>query len=458
MMEHAMAKRNRNTSLPRGNSRPVLTLINRNAAGIDIGSASHFVAVPPDRDDEPVREFPSFTFDLNALADWLAACGVDTVAMESTGVYWIPLFELLDARGFTVLLVNARHVKNVSGRKSDVLDCQWLQQLMTYGLLSGAFRPADAVCALRSLSRQREMLLRSQGRHVQHMQKALTQMNIQLANVISDVAGETGQKILRAILAGERDGHVLAEMKNVRIRASNDDIAKSLHGNWRPEHLFALKQALALFDFYGVQLTECDGAIEAQLETLHVHEGTPDKGKKRGRSRNAPKFDLRTHLFKICGVDLTRIDGIDITTALTVVSEVGPDMSRFATVKQFTCWLGLCPGTKITGGKVMSGKTKRVANRAAQALRLAAAALRTSKSALGAYFRRMCSRMDKPKAVTAAAHKLARLIYTMLTKGEEYTDQGQDYYEERYRQRVLYHLAQRAEKLGMKLIANEQAA
>jgi transposase len=458
MMEHAMAKRNRNTSLPRGNSRPVLTLINPNAAGIDIGSASHFVAVPPDRDDEPVREFPSFTSDLNALADWLAACGVDTVAMESTGVYWIPLFELLDARGFTVLLVNARHVKNVSGRKSDVLDCQWLQQLMTYGLLSGAFRPADAVCALRSLSRQREMLLRSQGRHVQHMQKALTQMNIQLANVISDVAGETGQKILRAIVAGERDGHVLAEMKNVRIRASNDDIAKSLQGNWRPEHLFALKQALALFDFYGTQLAECDGAIEAQLETLHVHEGTPDKGKKRGRSRNAPKFDLRTHLFKICGVDLTRIDGIDITTALTVVSEVGPDMSRFTTVKQFTCWLGLCPGTKITGGKVMSGKTKRVANRAAQALRLAAAALRTSKSALGAYFRRMCSRMDKPKAVAAAAHKLARLIYTMLTKGEEYTDQGQDYYEERYRQRVLYHLAQRAEKLGMKLIADEQPA
>jgi transposase len=456
MMEHAMAKRNRSTSLPRGNSRPVLSLTNPNAAGIDIGSASHFVAVPPDRDDEPVREFPSFTTDLNALADWLSKCGIDTVAMESTGVYWIPLFELLDARGFNVLLVNARHVKNVSGRKSDVLDCQWLQQLMTYGLLSGAFRPADAVCALRSLSRQREMLLRSQGRHVQHMQKALTQMNIQLANVISDVAGETGQKILRAIVAGERDGNALAAMKNVRIRASAEDIAKSLQGNWRAEHLFALKQALALFDFYAMQLVECDAEIEAQLESLHMHEGTPEKGKKRSRARNAPKFDLRTHLFKVCGVDLTRIDGIDITTALTVIAEVGPDMSRFATVKQFTCWLGLCPGTKITGGKVMSGKTKRVVNRAAQALRLAAAALRTSKSALGAYFRRMCSRMDKPKAVTAAAHKLARLVYTMLTKGEEYTDQGQEYFEERYRQRVLHHLTQRAEKLGMKLVMNEQ--
>jgi transposase len=235
MMEQAMAQRNR------AFGRAGLSLTHPNAAGIDIGSASHYVAVPPDRDDEPVREFASFTADLQCLADWLDGCGVDTVAMESTGVYWIPLYELLDARGFTVLLVNARHVKNVPGRKSDVLDCQWLQQLMSYGLLRGAFRPADEVCALRALSRQREMLLRSQARHVQHMQKALTQMNVQLANVISDVVGETGQKILRAIVAGERDGQVLAAMKNVRIRASAEEIAKSLHGNWRVEHLFALK-------------------------------------------------------------------------------------------------------------------------------------------------------------------------------------------------------------------------
>lgn len=449
-----MTQRNRTLGLKPGRSRQALTLTHPNAAGIDIGSASHFVAVPPDRDDEPVREFPSFTADLQRLADWLTSCGVDTVAMESTGVYWIPLFELLDARGFTVLLVNARHVKNVSGRKSDVLDCQWLQQLMTYGLLSGAFRPADGVCALRALSRQREMLLRSQGRHVQHMQKALTQMNIQLANVISDVVGETGQKILRAIIAGERDGHALAAMKNARIRASNEQIAKSLQGNWRAEHLFALKQALALFDFIGTQIAECDREIEAQLQTLHVHEGTPANPKKRGRARNAPRFDLRGHLFKMCGVDLTRIDGIEVTTALVVVSEVGPDMSRFPTMKHFASWLGLCPGTTITGGKVMSGKTKRVANRAAQALRLAAAALRSSQSALGAYFRRLCSRMDKPKAVTAAAHKLARLIYTMLTKGEEYTDRGQEYYEERYRERLLRHLALRAQKMGLKLVAD----
>lgn len=311
-----MAQRNRSISLKPGKSRAALTITHPNAAGIDIGSAAHFVAVPPDRDDEPVREFASFTVDLNAIAEWLQACGVDTVAMESTGVYWIPLFELLQSRGFTVFLVNARHVKNVSGRKSDVLDCQWLQQLMTYGLLSAAFRPAEQVCVLRALARQREMLLKSQARHVQHMQKALTQMNIQLANVISDVVGVTGQKILRAIVAGERDGLALAACKDVRIHASADDIAKSLQGNWRAEHVFALKQALALFDFIGTQLAECDGEIEAQLQRLQTHGGEPAKGKKRSKARNAPKFDLRTQLFRMCGVDLTRIDGIDVTTAI----------------------------------------------------------------------------------------------------------------------------------------------
>ena len=447
-----MAQRKRPTT------QSAISLTHPNTAGIDIGSAAHFVAVPPDRDDEPVREFASFTTDLHRLADWLDACGVDTVAMESTGVYWIPLYELLESRGFTVFLVNARHVKNVSGRKSDVLDCQWLQQLMSFGLLRGAFRPAEQVCVLRSLSRQRTMLLRSQGRFVQHMQKALTQMNIQLANVISDVVGETGQKILRAIVAGERDGLALAKLRNARIRASEDEIAKSLQGSWRAEHLFALKQALDAFDFCGTQLAECDAQIQAQLQALHVREDEPAKGKKRGRARNAPKFDLRTQLFQMCGVDLTRIDGVDVTTALVVVSEVGADMGKFPSDKHFASWLGLCPGTKITGGKVMSGKTKRCANRAAQALRLAAAALRSSQSALGAYYRRMCARMDKPKAVTAAAHKLARLIYAMLTHGQEYTDRGQDYFEERYRQRVLHNLAQKAKAMGMQLVPSDNTA
>ena len=435
-----------------------LAITHPNAAGIDIGSASHFVAVPPDRDDEPVREFPSFTVDLNAMADWLKSCGVEIIAMESTGVYWIPAFELLEARGFKVLLVNARHVKNVSGRKSDVLDCQWLQQLMTYGLLAGAFRPTEQICVLRSLWRQRSFLLKDQARKVQHMQKALTQMNLQLANVISDVVGETGLKILRAIDAGERDGHVLATLRGSRIHASEEEIAKSLQGTWRPEHLFALKQALATFDFIGTQLAEVDREVELQLQKLKVHDDEPPKGKRRGRARNAPRFDLRMQLFKMCGVDLTRIDGIDVTTALTIISEIGPDLGRFPTVGQFTSWMGLCPGTKITGGKVMSSKTKRCANRAAQALRMAAAALRSSQSALGAYFRRMCARMDKPKAIAAAAHKLARLVYTMLTKGEAYTDQGQDYYEKRYREHMVNQLTKRAEKLGLKMVPMEQPA
>jgi transposase len=436
---------------------PPIQIAHPNAAGIDIGCAFHAVAVPPDRDSQPIREFPSFTKDLHALADWLIACGVDTVAMESTGVYWIPLYELLESRGLKVLLVNARHVKNVSGRKSDILDCQWLQQLMSYGLLNGAFRPHEQVCVLRSLWRQRSMLLQSQARHVQHMQKAFTQMNIQLANVISDIVGVTGQKIVRAIVAGERHPQTLAKLRNGRIHASAQEIADSLHGNWRSEHLFALKQALNAFDFIGQQLAECDNEIEQQLIHLEQHTGTPAKGKRAG-SQNAPGFDLRTRLFRLCGVDLTRIDGINVTTAMTVIAEIGTDMSRFATVGHFTSWLGLCPGTRITGGKVISGKTKRLVNRAAQALKLAAASLRSSQSALGAYHRRMCARMDKPKAITATAHKLARLIYAMLTKGEEYTDQGQAYYEERYRQRVLHHLKQKAEKLGMKLVPEAEAA
>jgi len=327
-------------------------------------------------------------------------------------------------------------VKNVPGRKSDVLDCQWLQQLMSFGLLMGAYRPPDEICALRAISRQREMLLSYQARHIQHMQKALVQMNIQLGNVISDVVGETGQKILRAIINGERDGTVLARFRNSHIRAGEEEIAQSLVGNWREEHLFALKQAMALYDAYGERLEECDQELEMMLARLGWHDGEPGKARRRSHGKNAPHFDARAYLFKMCGVDLTLIDGIDATTALKVIAEVGPDPSRFPTVKHFTSWLGLCPGTKITGGKRLSGKTKRTANHATQALKMAAASLLKSQSALGAYYRRMCARLDKSKAITAAAHKLARLIYAMLTKGSEYVDRGQDYYEEQYRQRV----------------------
>jgi len=429
-----------------------LSLTHPNAAGIDIGSASHYVAVPPDRDDQPVREFKSFTADLNDLADWLKACEVEIVAMESTGVYWIPLYELLESKGFTVYLVNARHVKNVSGRKSDVLDCQWLQQLMSYGLLSGAFRPAEEICALRAVVRTREMLVEYQASHIQHMQKALTEMNLQLANVISDVAGVSGQAIIRAILTGERDPHKLADLCDRRIRASKEDIVKSLEGNWRDEHVFSLRTAVNLFDAYHEQMKACDMQLSNMMAALAEHAGDPGPAHKRSTSRNAPKFDLRTALFRMTGVDLTTINGIDVNTALKVIAEIGPDMSRFKSAKHFASWLGLCPGTKISGGKILSGKTKRTANRAARALRLAATALRPSQSALGAYYRRMCARMDRSKAITATAHKLARILFSMLTKGQAFVDQGEAVYEERYRKRALQNLSKKASSLGFALV------
>jgi transposase len=438
-------------------TRHVFELKHPNAAGIDIGSASHFVAVPPDRDDSPVREFKSFTEDLVALADWLSTCGVDSIAMESTGIYWIPLYELLVSRGFTVFLVNARHVKNVAGRKSDVLDCQWLQQLMSFGLLAGAFRPDDDICVLRSLSRLREMLIEGQATHIQHQQKALAQMNVQLTNVISDIDGKTGQAIIRAIVAGERDPVKLAEFRDGRVHASQEDIAKSLRGNWREEHLFSLAQALKLNDAYQERINECDQQIERKLLALASFDGElPSHGRRKGQSKHAPNFDIRTALFRVCGVDLTRIDGIDVGTAMKIIAEIGPDLSKFKSVKHFCSWLGLCAGTKISGGKRLSGAAKRCANRVAQALKVSAMGLVRSKSALGAYCRRMAARMDKPKAIKATAHKLARLVYTMLTKGEQYVDRGQDYYEQQYQKRVVNNLQRRAKELGFTLTPNLQ--
>ena len=426
------------------------------AAGVDIGSRSHFVAVPPGSAEETVREFGCMTDDLGALADWLKKCGVDIVAMESTGVYWIPLYEELERRGFTVKLVSARHIKNVSGRKSDVLDCQWIQQLMSFGLLQGAFRPPESICALRAMVRQRGMHLRDQGRHVQHMQKALTQMNIQLSTVISDVAGVTGQKIVRAIVAGERDPKQLAALRGGRIRASEGDIARSLRGFWRAEHLFALKQSLSAYDFVHGQLRECDTEIEKQLKALGITDDFPKKARRRGRAKNAPLFDARERLYQAAGVDLTRIDGIDVTTAMIIISEVGTDLSRFPTASHFASWLDLCPGTKITGGVVLSGQTRRINTRAARALKMAASNLRKSQSALGAYFRRMCARMDAPKAITAAAHKLARLVYHMITKGEEYVDQGQEHADRRFHENAIRQLQHKASKLGLQLIPAQQ--
>jgi transposase len=425
-----------------------------NAAGIDVGASGHFVAVPPERDDEPVREFGAFTADLEALAEWLAACEVDAVAMESTGVYWIPLYELLERRGFRVYLVNTRQVKNVPGRKSDVLDCQWLQQLMSYGLLEGAYRPVDEVCVLRAVVRHRETLLQEQARQVQRMQKSLVQMNLQLTEVLTDVVGHTGQAIIRAIVAGEHDPYKLARLRHRRVKADEQSIARALHGNWREEHLFVLSQALALFDAYQIQVSDCDKKLESLLQGLQRHTGAPAPAK--SRAKNAPKFDLRTALYRWCGVDLTRIDGVEVTTVLKVLAEIGTDLARFKSVKHFCSWIGLCPGTKISGGKRLSGKLRRSANRVKQALKMAAMSLWHSQSALGAYYRRLCSRMDKPRANTATAHKLARLIYFMLTKGEDYVDRGEAYFEERHRERVLLSLKRKAAGLGLQLVSASQ--
>jgi transposase len=419
-----------------------------NAAGIDVGSASHYVAVPPDCCEQPVREFQSFTEDLAALADWLLECAVDTVVMESTGVYWIPLYELLEARGFKVYLVNARHVKNVPGKKSDVLDCQWLQQLMTFGLLRGAFRPADAVCAVRAVVRQRDTLIDAQAQQVQRMQKALTQMNVQLANVISDIAGKTGQDIVRAIVAGERDPAQLARLRNYRVRADEATIAKSLRGNWREEHLFCLAQALKLFDVYQALLEETDAKTAQLLARMQCHEGQLAPNKNKGRTKNAPRFDARAALYAWAGVDLTRIGGIDVSTALKILAELGPDLSSFKSAKHFASWLGLCPGTRITGGKRISGATKRTLNQVAQALKLAAHGLHRSKCALGAYYRRMAARLGAGKAITATAHKLARVVYAILTKGEEFVQRSQDHYEDQVRVRTIRYLQKKAASLG----------
>jgi transposase len=445
--------------MPRHSRRPValpsqLQQVHLDAAGIDVGSEFHMVAVPSDRDEQPVRKFEAFTADLEALADWLSRCGVETVAMESTGVYWIPLFELLESRGFQVLLVDPRRLKSVPGRKTDVLDCQWIQQLHTFGLLSGAFRPVEQVCVLRAYMRQRAMLVQYAAQHIQHIQKALQQMNVKLDKVLSDVTGRTGLAILEAILAGERDPLKLAQLRHVQCKNDETTIAKALQGNWRDEHLFALRQALALYKIYHQQIADCDRQIEAHLGSFASKSEEPLPPALRGRkpSRNQLKFEARPSILRITGVDLTRIDGIDDHTALKVLSEIGTDMERWPTVKHFTNWLGLCPGNKCSGGKRLSGRTKPCANRAAAALRMAASSLHRSKTALGAYLRRMKIRLGAPKAVTATAHKLARLFYFALRYGWDYVDPGQDWYERQYKDRILKSLTRKASELGFQLI------
>lgn len=433
-----------------------LARVNLNAAGIDIGSASHFVAVPEGRDTETVKEFKSFTADLHELANWLERCGIKTVAMESTGIYWIPLFEILEARGFEVRLVNPRHLKNVPGRKSDVLDCQWLQQLHTYGLLLGSFRPEQQICELRAYTRQRDGLVKSVSSHIHAMQKALGLMNIQLHNVLSDITGQTGFRIIRAIVSGERCAKTLAAFRDRRCQNSIEVIEKSLVGNYKKEHVFKLRQELSLYDTFQEMLAECDKAIEESLQgfkdKVDVSEKPLAPVEKKKRRKNELYFDAREYLYKMIGVDVTRIDGLDSYSVLKLIGETGLDMSRWPTAGHFSSWLALAPGTKISGGKRLSGKTKPSANRAAEVFRMAAFALSNSSSALGAFFRRMRGRLGAPKAITATAHKIARLFYTMIRYGKDYKDTGATYYEELYRARIIKSIQYKAQQFGFSLV------
>lgn len=434
-----------------------LALLRPNAAGIDVGSEEHYVSVPPDRDAEPVRRFGCYTSELRRMAEWLKACRIETVAMEATGVYWVPIFEVLEEYGFEVYLVDARQTKNVSGRKTDVVDCQWIRQLHSYGLLSAAFRPQQEIAAMRAYWRHRQGLVESCARQIHLMQKALEQMNVQLHKAVSDITGVTGLSIMRRIVAGDRDPKALATMRQRGVHRSEAEIAEALNGNYRGEHVFALAQAVECYDFLQGQIERCDREIQQCMTGIATKTSPPldSQRSSRQRKKNQPHFDLRVELHRIAGVDLTRIEGIDALTAQTVISECGVDMTRFPSEKNMASWLGLCPNNKKTGGRIHSRHTRRIKNRAADALRRAAQALHRSKSALGAEYRRLSDRLGAPKAITAMAHKLARLIYRLLKHGEAYVSEGLEQYETRHRERALRSLRHHAQELGYDLVLQE---
>lgn len=440
--------------------RPNVSLVERinlDVAGIDCGSGEHYVAVPIDRSPQSVRSFRTFTGDLHRLADWLEDCEVRSVAMEATGVYWIPLYDILEQRGFEVLLVNARHVKNVAGRKSDVLDCEWLRELHSVGLLRGSFRPADAIVVLRGYLRHRDTLVESMSSIIQRMQKALVQMNVRLAEVLTDITGVTGMAIMQDIVEGRTDPKQLAGHRDPRCRASEDEFVAALTGTCRPEHVFALKQNLDLYAHYQGMLHACDEASEAYLKTLAAQAPQPIQPRSVALKRSRPKghepaFDVGSYLHQISGVDLAQIDGIGPYQALRLVSEIGTDMSRWRTEHHFTAWLTLAPQNKVSGGRLLSSRTRPSGNRAKAMFRMIAMSLVRTQTALGAYYRRLSSRIGKAKAITATARKVAILVYRML-KGElTYQDPGPVAYSERQRTRALRNLRKRAEMLGFALV------
>jgi len=438
----------------RNKSKKKLTIQNPDAAGIDIGATAHYVCVPEGRDKEEVKRFGVFTEDLYDLADWLKKCRVKTVAMESTGVFWIPLFQVLEKRGFEVKLVNARYVKNVPGRgKSDVQDCRWIQKLHSYGLLAGSFRPDDQICVLRSYMRQREALKKSACVHINRMQKALTQMNLQLPRVLSDITGVTGLRIIRAILDGERDPAKLAALRNHRVKSSEETICKALQGDWRLEHLFVLQQEFALYMTYQEKIEQCDQQIARYYESFETKANTQNPPPtKKIHPKGQPPFDLRETLYRITGIDLTTIPGLDVLSAQVILSEVGLDMSRWPTEKHFASWLGLSPCLKISGERVLSSQTRKVKSRASIAFRLAAFSVMRSQNAVGAFARRLKTRLGAPMAITATAHKIACIFYRTLRYGRMYVDVGVEYYDKRYRERLERSLKKRAATLGFKLV------
>src|SRR5712671_6749707 len=435
-----------------------LEVVHPDAAGIDIGNESHYVAVPPTRDSEPVRRFGCTTAELIEMAVWLKQCAIRTVAMQSTGVYWIAVYDILEQAGLEVYLVNARETKNLPGRKSDVQESQWLMKLHTYGLLRNSFRPSQEIRRMRTYWRQRNDLVRSAGRHIQRMQKALTQMNIQLANVLSDLSGVTGQAIIKAILTGERNAHKLAEFRDPRVKASKEQIALSLEGNWQPDLLFVLKQEHEGYEFCQKQMVECDRQLKQYLQQREDRsQGAPlpeekRKGRLKKKKGNAPQFGLREGLFRMTGTDLTRIDSIDVMTATTIVSEAGYDMSKWETENHFVSWLRLCPDNRISGNKVIGKGRLPTNNPVSIALKMAASTLRLSKTYLGAQFRRFRTRLGAPIAIKAMAAKLARLVYRMLRYGMKYVDQGAALYEAQHRQLQIKHLKWKAATLGYQLI------
>lgn len=432
-----------------------LPVIHDRAAGIDIGSRFHVVAVGTDLCDEPVQTFQAFTCDLQRMADWLVATRIKTVAMESTGVYWVPVYEVLESRGIEVVLANAREARSVPGRKSDVNDAQWLQRLHACGLLRASFRPGRDIAALRVYLRLRERHLDYAAAHIQHMQKALTFMNLQLHHVVADVTGVTGMKIIRAIVSGQRDPQVLAQMRDVRCKASTETVCAALVGNYQPEHVFALAQALALYDFYQARVDDCDAKIEEVLTVITVGKACPSAPLPKARHRtvqpNAVNFDVRPVLYQLAGSDLTQIHGIGPYLALRLIGECGTDLSRWRTAKHFTSWLTLSPGCKISGGKVLSSHTRKTNNRLVAHLRLAAVTVGRTNTALGAFYRRLAARIGKAKAVTATARKIAVLFYNAMRFGMDYQDPGATHYEQKYRERVIKQLHRRAAEFGFTL-------